>query len=277
MLMTRNVLAFKNMITIDQSGSDTLECCVDGKCPCSNLSLVFTHIQDNTEIKLISDIALCHKVKFGNVSSIIITGHNNPTIMCNHQGGLVGNYINQITIENITWDKCNGIIMNGFTDAYTTGCIFQYSTNFALTLNGFGSIHINGTSFSHNNGGIVALAPSVIVYNSNFYYTIKYEALHVYSMITDVSVSIIGCSFINNFGYGVNIIGNKFTPNLLISSSSFTNNTNSSVVGDNTDITLLCNVTFYNNVVADTSGELSEDGAAIRVYNSTVSVKLMEQ
>ena len=41
------------------------------------------------------------------------------------------------------------------------------------------------------------------------------------------------------------------------------------MVGDDVYITLLHNVSFYNNVVG---GELGEDGAAIRVYNSTVSV-----
>ena len=273
MLLTHNVLATENVITINQSGSDTLECCVDGKCPCSNLSLAFIHIQDNTEIRITSDIPLHHDVEFGNISSIIIIGYNNPTIMCGHQGGLVGNYIKQIKIQNITWDKCNGIILYGFTDAYITDCGFQYSTNFALTLNGFGSIHINGTSFSYNNGGVDALAPSVIVYNSNFNDTTKYEALHVNTTTeSDIIVTVISCSFTNNSGYGVNIVGNRFTPSLLISSCNFTNNTNSSVVGDNVDITLLHNVTFYNNVVVDTSGKLSADGAAIKVYNSTVSV-----
>ena len=271
MLFIHNVLAIKNVITIDQSGSDTLECCVDGKCPCSSLSLAFIHIEDNTEISVTSDISLHHDVEFGNISSIIIIGYNNPAIMCDHQGGLVGNYIKQITIQNITWDKCNGIIMYGFTDAYITDCTFQYSTNFALTLKGIGSIHINGNSFFHNNGGVDALAPSIFVYNSNLYDTIKYEALHI-NTTTDVSVTIIGCTFTNNSGYGVNFIGNWSTPKLLISSCTFTNNTNSSVVGDNVDITWLHNVTFYNNVVVNASGELSEDGAAIRVYNSTVSV-----
>ena len=269
MLFIHNVLPIENVIIIDESGSDTLECCVDGKSPCSNLSLAFTHIEDNIEIRITSDIPLHHDVKFVNVSSIIITGYNNPTIMCDHQGGLVGNYIKQITIQNIIWDKCNGNIIDGFTDIYITDCSFQYSVNFALTLKGFGSIHINGTSFSHNSGGVEALAPSISVYNSTFY-DIKYEALHVSTI--DVSVTIISCSFTNNSGYGVNVIGNKFTANLLISFSTFTNNTNSSVVGGNTDITLLHNVTFYNNVVVDTSDELSEDGAAIRVYNSTVIV-----
>ena len=261
----------QRVITIDQIGSDTLKCCVNGNCPCSNISLALTHIQDCTEIRVMSNTLLHHDVEINNVSLIIITGHNNPTIMCDHQGGLVGNYIKQITIQNIIWDKCNGIIMDGFTDAYITDCTFQYSTNFTLTLDGFGSVHINGTSFSHNHGGVDALAPSIIVYNSNFYGTIKYEAFHVNTTI-DVSITIIACSFTNNSGYGVSIIGDRFTPTLLISYCVFTNNTNSSVVSDNVDITLLHNVTFYNNVVVDTSGELSEDGAAIRVYNSTVSV-----
>jgi len=54
MVLSHDVLANDNVITIDQSGSDTPQCCVDGKCPCSNLSLALTHIQDNTEIIIAS-------------------------------------------------------------------------------------------------------------------------------------------------------------------------------------------------------------------------------
>ena len=101
--------------------------------------------------------------------------------------------------------------MHGFTDTYITDCGFQYSTNVVVTLNGFGSIHINGTSFSHNNGGVVALVPSIIVYNSRFCDTIKYEALHV-NTTTNVTVTISNCSFTINSGYGVNSIGNRLAP-----------------------------------------------------------------
>ena len=271
MLLKHNAVAVDNVITIDQNGSDTPQCCVGGKCPCSNLSQALTQIQDNTEIIITSDISLHDAVEFGNVSSIMITGHNNPTIMCDHQGGIVGKDIKQITIQNITWDKCNGIIMCGFTDTYITNCTFQHSNNFALTLDGFGSIHINGTSFSYNKGGVNALAPSVIVYNSNFARNVELQAFYV-NPTTKVSITINGCSFTNNFGYGVSIIGKSFATNLLISSCSFTSNANSSIVGDRTNITLLDNITFCSNIVVGTHGYPSLDGAAIRVYNSTVNV-----
>ena len=62
----------EKVITIDQSGSDTLECCDTGKCLYSNLSLALTHLQDNTKIRGTSHISLHHDVEFGNVSSIII-------------------------------------------------------------------------------------------------------------------------------------------------------------------------------------------------------------
>lgn len=275
-LVTHNALATNNVIIVDGSGSDTLECCAcaDGKCPCpcSNLSLALTHIKDNTEIRITSNLflPLRYNIEFGNVSSIVITGHNNPSILCYLHSGLIGNNIKQISIQNLTWNNCNGITITGFTDAFIVNCTFLYFTR-TLTLHGFGSIHINQTSFSHFNGGIDALAPSVVAYNSSFYYTYEHDALLINTTTLSVHVSILDCKFIENYDYSINLIRNKRIPNLLISSCSFTNNYNSSVVGDNADITIH-NVKFDNNVIVGTNGDLTGDGAAIRVYNSTVNV-----
>ena len=46
------------VITIDETGVSAIECCVDGKCYCSNLSLALEHIQSNTGIRIMSSISL---------------------------------------------------------------------------------------------------------------------------------------------------------------------------------------------------------------------------
>ena len=46
------------IIAIDDAGVSSIECCVYGKCHCSNLSLALEHIQSNTDIRIISTVSL---------------------------------------------------------------------------------------------------------------------------------------------------------------------------------------------------------------------------
>ena len=46
------------IITIDEAGVSSIECCVYGKCYCSNLSLALEHIQSDTDIRIMSNISL---------------------------------------------------------------------------------------------------------------------------------------------------------------------------------------------------------------------------
>ena len=106
------------MIIIDQAGTKDLECCMYAKCHCSNLSIALEHLQDVTQIRIQSSISLHNTVLLENVSNVIITGDSNPTVRCDHRGGLVGKNINYIVIQGITWDSCNGITMLSFTDIH---------------------------------------------------------------------------------------------------------------------------------------------------------------
>ena len=180
-----------------------------GKCLCSNLALALEGADDNTKIIIESSIPLQCDVEFGNVSSIIITAHNSPTVMCNHQGGLVGNYINPITIEDITWDKCNGIAIKNFKYANMTNCTFQYCTNVTLMSQQTGSLNIYNNTFSHNRGSVYVKATSIVIINS-FFYVNKANALTILgnSKPSQIIVAfIIGCNFSNNTGNSINFVG----------------------------------------------------------------------
>ena len=106
------------VIIIHQDGTSDLKCCLYGKCHCSNFSLTLEHIQNGIEIRIQSSTSLHNTVVFGNVTNVTITGDSNPTVRCDHRGGLVGKNINYIVIQGITWDSCNGITMLSFTDIH---------------------------------------------------------------------------------------------------------------------------------------------------------------
>ena len=266
------------VIIIDQDGISDLECCIHGKCLCSNISLALEHLQDDSEIRIQSDIPLHNIVVFGNVSNVKLAGDNNPTVRCDHQGGLVGKNINYIVIQGITWDSCNGITMLSFTDVHIVECAFLNSIHFALTLHGLGSVNIYGSTFSHNNGSIDVLTSSVNIHGSKFYHDRK-TAILVNTMNDDntlahhnilSNVTIEYCGFSNISEYCMNCIGSVgLLQNLSILYTNFTNNTNTAVNIEQCNVTLN-NVTFYNNV--NVNSEYINDGGAIRVSNGTLNI-----
>ena len=258
------------IITVDHLGFDTLECCAYGRCSCSSLALALERAVNNTEIRMMSSISLHHDVEFVNVSSIIITGYNNPTIMCDHQGGLVGNYIKQITIQNITWDKCNGIVISNFKHTNIFNCIFQYCTNVTLTSQ-LGSLNIYTNTFSHNSGSVYVEAVSINIANSYFYDN-KANALIILGKPDQlIEASIIGCNFSKNSGYSVKFAGgigrnNLFQKGLKITSCNFNGNSNTGLHVEFCNATYVKDSTFYNNFVAISGG------AAIRAINSMINI-----
>ena len=259
-------------IIFDKDGTSDSECCLYGKCHCSNFSLALEHIQDDTRIRIQSNISLHNTVVFGNVSNVTITGDSNPTVRCDHRGGLVGKNINYIVIQGIIWDSCNGITMLSFIDAHIIKCNFLNFIHFALTLHGLGSVNINGSTFSHNNGSIDVLAPSVTICDSKFYADSKtavlVNAANSNHAMNDVIIE--NCVFSNISKYCVHCIGSVGSlTKLSILAANFTNNVNTAVNVEQCNITLN-SVTFYNNVNVN-SGYI-DDGGAIRAYNGTVNM-----
>ena len=262
------------VIIIDQDGTVDLECCMYGNCLCSNISLALEHLQGDTEIRVQSDISLHNIVVFGNISNVKLAGDNSPTVRCDHQGGLVGKNINYIVIQGITWDSCNGITILNFSGVNIIRDAFLNFIHFAVTLHGLGSVNINGSIFSHNNGSIDVLASSVNIYGSEFYADRK-TAILVNTMSNDntlalhnvsTNVTVEYCRFNNISEHCVYCIGNAgLLSKVYIIFTNFTNNTNTAVNDEHCNVTLN-NVTFYNNVNIN-SGYIN-DGGAVRVYNS---------
>ena len=61
------------VITINDTGISTIECCVYGKCYCSNLSLALEHIQSDTGIRIMSNISLHDVPQLENINDTNVT------------------------------------------------------------------------------------------------------------------------------------------------------------------------------------------------------------
>ena len=96
------------VITVNNNGDNSTNCCVYGTCPCSSLTSALHDVSDNTVINITSESVTLHDIVgmgSGNLSNIIITG-NGATIMCNNTGGVYCESCSDITIMGITWCQC---------------------------------------------------------------------------------------------------------------------------------------------------------------------------
>jgi len=216
-----------------------------------------------------SDISLEHVTQIWSISNVTITGQDH-TVQCNHQGGLVGENITNIVIQGVTWDMCGGILFRDFANAYVISSTFQHSTKglATLVLVGYGSIAISNSTFLHNNYGVFTLAQSIKVYNSDFQgmgLSIDSAELHE---LNSVCVTVANSNF-NNGNSGILCSGTSLPTviQVTVDSSNFSNNSKSAVVLDKCHLSLLGNVTFYDNVASNSFG-----GGAINSHNSTVTM-----
>ena len=248
------------VITIDKFGIGSVECCTYGHCHCSKLALALEHIQSNTEIRILSSISLHGVPQFETVNdtNITILGNNNPTVKCDHQGGLVGRNVGHVVIQGVTWDGCNeGIKTYKFINIRISECNFQ---NTEVTLRGHGSIYINKSTFLNtNNGGVnitydghrTSAASTTTVYDSAFNHANLAIAINNdYNIGFDhdvINVAISNSSF-STYSYSVDCKGNhNLLPTVWIASSNFTNNLDSAVNAEYCNIVLKKNCSFFDN------------------------------
>ena len=265
----------ETIVIIDQRGLSSLTCCTGYQgCHCSNLSLALENIKNDTEIKLMSDISLEYVTQFGNISNVTLTGHNH-TVRCNYQGGLVGENIINIVVQGVTWDKCNGIVVYDFTNAYIINSVFQHSVNnvSTLVLVGHASILISDSVFLYNDVGVYTFARFIKFYNSHFYgttLTIDTEN----SELDAAYVTVTGSDFNGNSSILCRGTLSAFLLQLNINLSKFSNNSDSAVVLYKCHLFLLDRVTFYNNraIVDKTDYICACGGGAICSCDSIVDI-----
>jgi len=137
-LMMGGELVYSKVVTIDNNGNRTFECCVEGLCSCNSFHYALSSIENNTFITITSKVIslpLRAIMGSGNLHNITITG-NGATIMCNNSGGVYCESCSDVIIEGITWDQCGntstpsipGISFDHITNLMIIRCVFQWST-----------------------------------------------------------------------------------------------------------------------------------------------------
>ena len=143
-------VAYGTTIIINNNGSDSVECCVEGNCSCSSLSFALKYLRNNALITINSELVTLYDiVEMGagtDLNNIEISG-NGATIMCNSTGGVYCNSCSNITIREITWHQCgckNSLYLGTETPAlnFTTvsnmviqKCIFLNSSGCPVYIN----------------------------------------------------------------------------------------------------------------------------------------------
>ena len=118
------------VITVNNNGNDSVECCVDGTCPCGSLHYALQHLTSNSTINITSEsVTLNTTTPRGSLNNITITG-NGATIMCNNSGGVYCESCSDVIIEGITWDQCfTSRLLSHALSINITRCNFCFTEN----------------------------------------------------------------------------------------------------------------------------------------------------
>ena len=246
-------------ITVDNSGSNSLNCCAYGSCICNSFYNALSHIQTNTVINIISsNVSLNTSVVIENLNNITITssGDIDTTVMCNNMGSMSFIFCSNITVKGITWDQCGDINYpdsSGMKFEYVTSnisiidCTFQqFKTCTPIYIDQLeGSINVFNSKFMFN-----AVSDASVCEHDSFYY---YTTLRISSIGSDITIynSSFYYNGISNEGsvilYGTLYFDLSSTSTSLVKNSSFISNginaisigrsyETSKVIFDNVDI-----------------------------------------
>jgi len=151
------------MITVNNNGSNSTACCMNGtSCLCNSFFDALYYIENNTTINITSESVLMDGAAYIKlVSNITITG-NGVMVMCNNEGSVTWNSGNNIHIEGITWDQCGNsiypispaILFDNILNISIINCIFQHSkvcrTIYLIPAEESVSLHVINSNFMFN-------------------------------------------------------------------------------------------------------------------------------
>ena len=147
--------------TLSVNGTLALFYHMDGNCSFDN---ALANLIDNTVINITTNVELSWISTVIGFTNILLTGHNNPTVNCNHYGGLSIVSCYNCTIEGLTLDGCGAsnisdnendlpaIQLYNSSNVTIKNCSFQYSVGQAIVLSGMSrEVSISDCNFLYNN------------------------------------------------------------------------------------------------------------------------------
>ena len=124
------------VITVNNSGSNSTTCCMNGTCLCNSFHDALQSIESNTTVIITSEFVLLEDSVYVGVEylhNVTLTG-NDAVVMCNNKGYIYLRSGNGIHIEGITWDQCGNpkyltpaIVIENVYNVSISKCTFQHS------------------------------------------------------------------------------------------------------------------------------------------------------
>ena len=278
------------VITVNNNGDNTTNCCVYGTCPCSSLSSALHDVSDNTVINITSESVTLHYnvgMGSGNLNNITITG-NGATIMCNNTGGVYCESCSDITIMGITWYQCG---RNDSNHPITQTPVLHFYT--------VSNVIIHNCTFRSSSGCPVYInfaMDNIMINDSYFMDTTFYSSrakfncggLYITSDATNLNISIISSKFcttgcrlsqiFNHYGVIINLEDYCELVNINVEDTEFSNNFCGLyilTVCTKSTVLQLSNVDVYNNtaygIIMSASNSISRDSASVHIDISFVS------
>ena len=151
-------------IEVNNEGTDSISCCLEGACLCGSLYKALLHVESDTVINITSSLVTLQDVTHmgSGYNNITIIG-NGAMVACNDSGILRCLYCSNVVIKGITWDRCGDpkhpSIHHAFdfltaVNTSIIGCTFQYSKVCIVILiyllpSGFLRVHDSRFLFNH--------------------------------------------------------------------------------------------------------------------------------
>ena len=267
-------IAFDSNGTVSCSDIINLPACINQVCFCKDIYYVLASLTNDTHIDLSINVTLSSIIPLVHFNNISITGHNNPIIDCNGNGGVLFTYCHNCTIEGITWNGCGGKDINGSS---VSGIGFYNSTN----------IIIQNCTFLHSVGQAVILSDvseSVKISHCRFLCNKHYEGhgSAVYSIAssyfqyhTQLLFIISNCNFSKNERSNSIVYIGQYNNKLqffFLNNSIFSDNQGTSIYLSNQNLYVVGNVLFINNTVGYGAAIYANDHSTITfVANSVIA------
>jgi len=284
------------MITVNNSGKNTTECCVEARCSCSSLYGALHSITSDTIVNITSESVLLEdNVYIGvGLDNVTITG-NGAMVMCNNKGSVSWKLGDNILIEGITLDQCgNPMYPNApaieFDKVFRISilnCTFQHSKvckTISISVEGDGAyIYIVNSTFLLNkveNTSACQDTYSSLIIQNNQYVSVEANSLNfsiiiensvissneilgilLYNNVSNSYIAFNNVTVFNNSQGGVNILSTKSYMILDMLSSHFNQNNNGALVLNMSRDSLINfnDVTFIRN-------EASYDSQSVALY-----------
>ena len=151
-------------IEVNNEGTDSISCCLEGICLCGSLYKALLHVESDTVINITSSLVTLQDVTHmgSGFNNITIIG-NGAMVACNDSGILRCLHCSNVVIKGITWDRCgdpNHPSIHYAFDFLTVvntsiiGCTFQYSKVCIVIIiyplpSGFLRVHDSRFLFNH--------------------------------------------------------------------------------------------------------------------------------